>query len=64
LNDLRYISSVARKQTDLLAEDIDEFREDIKSKGVFAGLYSLISGLFGGSDERSKAVKTKKSKKQ
>lgn len=64
LNDFHYISGVVRKQTDLLAEDIEGFRDGIKDRGVFAGIYSLISGLFGGSSERSKAGKTKKSKKQ
>lgn len=64
LNDFRYISGVVRKETDLLAEDIEELRKEVERKGVFGGLYTLISGLFHGSDKRSKVKQTKKPKKQ
>lgn len=64
LNDFRYISGVVRKETDLLAEDIEGIREEVKDKGVFGGLYTMISGLFRGRNERSKAKQTNKSKKR
>ena len=64
LNDFRYISGVVRKETDLLADDIEEFREEVKRKGVFGGLYAMISGLFNGLGKRSKMKQTKKPKKQ
>lgn len=64
LSDFRYISGVVRKETDLLAEDIEEIRDEVKRKGVFSGLYAIISGLFSGLDKRSKVKQTKKSKKQ
>lgn len=62
LNDLRYVSGVVRRETDLLAENIDEMREEVKRKGVFGGLAAVISGLFNGLGERSKEKKTKKTK--
>ena len=46
LNDLHYISGVVRKETDLIAADIEEMREDMKGQGFFQGLYSVILGLF------------------
>lgn len=63
LNDLHYISSVVRKETDLLAEDIEEIREEVRREGVFGGIYTLISGLFNGLGKRSKAqAQSKKTK--
>jgi hypothetical protein len=62
LNDFHYISKVVRKETDLLAEDIDEIREEVKSKGIFGGLAAVISGLFNGLSKRSKPDKAKKTK--
>lgn len=63
LNDFRYISGVVRRKTDMLAEDLDEIRNEVKREGVFRGLTSIISALFNGFGERSKAKQTKKSKK-
>jgi hypothetical protein len=63
LNDFHYISGLVRKESDLLAEDLEEIRQEVKRQGVFGGLYSIISGLFKGSGKRSKSKKTTKSKR-
>lgn len=63
LNDLHYVSGIVRKETDMLAGDIEDLREEVKRKGILGGIYAIISGLFGGSGERSKTNHAKKPKK-
>ncbi|OGY98406.1 MAG: hypothetical protein A2855_02660 [Candidatus Liptonbacteria bacterium RIFCSPHIGHO2_01_FULL_57_28] len=66
LTDLRYVSGMVRRQTDLLAGDMDDIREEIRAevrqKGVFGGMYALILSMFG-KGKRSGERKTKKTKK-
>lgn len=65
LNDFRYISRVVRKETDLLAGDIEEIREEVKRQGVFGGISAMISALVNGLGKRSKgtSARSKKTKK-
>lgn len=46
LNDMRYISGVVRKETDILAEDLEGFRDKVKSEGFAPSFFSFIAGLF------------------
>lgn len=62
LNDMRYISGVVRRETDLLAEDFEEAREKIKREGLFSGLAGLITGLFMARKRSSTKTRTKKRK--
>jgi hypothetical protein len=61
LKDLRYIFRVVRKETDLLAEDLEGIRDRVKRDGMLASLFALFSGFFTNRAKRS-ATNTKKSK--
>jgi hypothetical protein len=62
LNDLRYISGVVRRETDLLADDLEEAREKIKQEGLFSGAAGLITNLFAARRKRSSIKKEKNGK--
>jgi hypothetical protein len=64
LSDFRYISGVVRKETDLLADDIEEIRQEVKQKGVFGGLHNMVSWLFTNLGKRSSEKKTGKASKK
>src|SRR5437868_6086228 len=47
LKDVRHITGVARTQSDLIAGDIAEFRENIRKEGLsLKGLFSSFFNLF------------------
>jgi len=62
LNDLHYISGVVRKETNLLAEDLEDIRERVKREGALSLFMNLFTGLFGGRGKRSKTNKSKDAK--
>src|SRR6185295_8910386 len=62
LNDIHYISGVVRKETDLLAEDLEEIRDKMKREGILSGLLGVIAGLFTSRGKRSSTKKSKNEK--
>jgi len=57
LKDVRYISGVARRETDLLAADLAALRQKVKRDGAFSGLAAMVTRLWAG---RGKKVERKK----
>jgi xanthine/uracil permease len=60
LSDVHYISSVVRKETDHLAEDLEEIRDKVKKEGLLLGFWDFISGLFNSRSRRERSTKKNK----
>ena len=59
LRDLHYISGVVRKETDLLAEDLEEIRDRVKREGALSSFLDFFARLFTGRGKRSNHKKSK-----